>query len=89
MIHLRLYIAGHTGRSMLAQSNIKKLLSHLSSESYTVETIDLLENSALASKHHIIAIPTTVRTDVAPIKKVIGDLSDLESARIALDIYCS
>lgn len=87
MITLRLYIAGQTARSMLAQSNIKKLTAHLPSNSYALETIDLLQDPDLASKDLIIAIPTTVRTDILPIKKVIGDLSNLESARLALDIY--
>ena len=48
--------------------------------------IDLLEHPELASINGIIAIPTTVRSDCEPIKKVIGDLSNLESARLALDI---
>lgn len=86
MIVLKQYIAGKSARSLLALSNIKKLTSLLSANDYTIEVIDLLEYPELASENHIIAIPTTVRVDCNPVKKVIGDLSQLESARLALDI---
>lgn len=86
MISLKLYIAGQTARSMLALNNIKKLTAGLSQDDYEIKVINLLENPELASADGIIAIPTTVRADCTPIRKVIGDLSNLEAARLALDI---
>jgi circadian clock protein KaiB len=87
LIFLKLYIAGQTARSMLALNNIKKLIVDLPANSYQIDIIDLLENPELASIDAIIAIPTTVRTDSSPSRKVVGDLSNLESARLALNIY--
>lgn len=86
MILLKQYIAGKSARSLLALSNIKKLTSLLPTDAYRIEVIDLLESPELASENRIIAIPTTVRTDCDPVRKVVGDLSQLESARLALDI---
>lgn len=86
MIILKQYIAGKTARSLLALNNIKKLTKNLSADSYDIEIIDLLEHPELASVNGIIAIPTTVRADCVPVKKVIGDLSDLELTRLTLDI---
>lgn len=86
MIILKQYVAGKTARSMLALNNIKKLTSELPENSYKIEIIDLYEKPELASVDAIIAIPTTVRADCNPIKKVIGDLTNLESARLALNI---
>lgn len=87
LITLKLYVAGQTARSILALGNIKKLTANLPVNSYQIDTVDLLINPELASIDAIIAIPTTVRTDCTPLRKVIGDLSNLESARLALDIY--
>ena len=87
MISLKLYIAGQTARSILALNNIKKLTQDLAADSYQIDVVDLLENSELASIDAIIAIPTTVRTDSHPTIKVVGDLSNQESARLALNIY--
>ena len=86
MIMLKQYVAGKTARSLLALNNIKKLTATLHASAFEIEVIDLLEHPELASINGIIAIPTTVRSDCEPIKKVIGDLSNLESARLALDI---
>ena len=86
MISLKLYIVGQTARSLLALNNIKKLTVDLPANSFKIDIIDLLINPEFASVDGIIAVPTTVRTDCHPIKKVIGDLSNLESARLALDI---
>lgn len=87
MISLKIYTAGKTARSLLAINNIKKLVSDLPANSFKIDIVDLLINPELASIDGIIAIPTTVRTDCDPIKKVVGDLSNFESARLALDIY--
>jgi circadian clock protein KaiB len=86
LISLKLYIAGQTARSMLALNNIKKLTAELSENDYEIKIINLLETPELASVDAIIAIPTTVRIDCTPVRKVIGDLSNLEAARLALDI---
>ncbi|MES2547704.1 MAG: circadian clock KaiB family protein [Pseudomonadota bacterium] len=87
MISLKLYIAGQTARSILALNNIKKLTLDLPANAYQIDIVDLLKNPELASIDAIIAIPTTVRTDSEPTIKVVGDLSNLESARLALNIY--
>ncbi len=87
MISLKLYIAGQTARSILALNNIKKLTLDLPANAYQIDIVDLLKNPELASIDAIIAIPTTVRTDSEPTIKVVGDLFNLESARLALNIY--
>ena len=87
MILLKQYVAGKTARSLLALTNVKKLTANLPESTFEIEIIDLLQHPELASVNGIIALPTTVRVDCEPVKKVIGDLSNLEVARLALDIF--
>lgn len=83
---LRLYIAGNTLKSMTALENLKKYCElHLQNQ-YTIEVIDLLVQPQLAAGDQILAIPTLVRKVPAPIRKIIGDLSNAEKVLVGLDI---
>jgi circadian clock protein KaiB len=83
---LRLYIAGQTPRSLTAISNLHRICEEHLEDRYTIEVIDLLENPQLAEGDQIIAIPTLVRRLPAPIRKIIGDLSDTEKALVGLQL---
>jgi circadian clock protein KaiB len=83
---LRLYIAGQSARSIAAVSNLKRLCdAHLDGR-YAIEVIDLLEQPQLAKVDDILAIPTLVRRLPPPIRKVIGDLSNVDRVLLGLDI---
>ena len=83
---LRLYVAGQTPKSIAALSNLKRLCeTHLAGH-YEIEIIDLLENPKLAAGDQILAIPTLVRKLPAPVKKIIGDLSDEVRTLVGLDV---
>lgn len=84
--HLRLYVAGQTSKSTLAAANLRRVCeTHLAGR-YDIEVIDLLENPRLAAGDQILAIPTLVRRLPAPLKRVIGDLSNTEKVLVGLDI---
>ena len=83
---LKLYVAGQTPKSIAAFANLKKICEdHLCGE-YRIEVIDLIENPRLAAGDQIIALPTLVRKLPAPVKKIIGDLSNTERVLVGLDI---
>jgi circadian clock protein KaiB len=83
---LRLYIAGQTPKSLAAISNLHRICEeHLAGE-FVIEVIDLLEKPQLAEGDKIIAIPTLVRKLPAPIRKIIGDLSDTEKTLVGLQL---
>jgi circadian clock protein KaiB len=48
--------------------------------------IDLLKHPQLARGDQILAIPTLVRRLPAPIRKIIGDLSNTERVLVGLDL---
>jgi circadian clock protein KaiB len=83
---LRLYVAGHTKKSLAAFANLKKICEEHLRGKYTIEVIDLLENPQLAKGDQILAVPTLVRRLPPPIKKIIGDLSNTERVLVGLDI---
>ena len=53
---------------------------------YKIEVIDLLENPRLAKEDQIVAIPTLVRKLPDPIRRVIGDLSNIEKTLVGLQL---
>ena len=83
---LRLYVAGHTPKSLTAFANLKKICEEHLAGKYCIEVIDLLKNPQLAKGDQIIAIPTLVRKLPEPLKKIIGDLADTERVLVGLDI---
>jgi circadian clock protein KaiB len=85
--NLRLYVAGQTPKSIAAIVNLKKICEQHLSGRYNIEVIDLMKNPALAQRHQIVAIPTLIRQLPEPLKRIIGDLSNLEKVLIGLDIH--
>jgi len=83
---LRLYTAGQTPRSLAAIRNLKKVCEEHLAGQYEIEVVDLLVNPRLAKDHQIVAIPTLVRKLPAPLRKIVGDLSDVERTLVGLDL---
>jgi circadian clock protein KaiB len=83
---LKLYIAGKTKKSVTALSNLEKYCEEHLKGQYKIEVIDLMEKPQLAEGDQILAVPTLVRKVPAPIRKIIGDLSDKEKVLVGLNI---
>lgn len=83
---LRLYVAGQTVKSVTALANLKAYCEQHLKGRYKLEVIDLLVHPQLAAGDQILAIPTLVRKVPAPIRKIIGDLSNQERVLVGLDI---
>lgn len=84
---LRLYVAGQSPKSLRALANLKQLCEvHLAGR-YDIEIVDLVEHPRLARGDEILAIPTLVRRLPAPIRKIIGDLSDTERVLVGLQLH--
>ncbi|MDX6590809.1 MAG: circadian clock protein KaiB [Gaiellales bacterium] len=81
---LRLDVAGQTPKSLRAFANLKTLCEEHLAGQYEIEIIDLVEDPLLARSDDILAIPTLVRLLPAPLRKIIGDLSDTERVLVGL-----
>ena len=84
--HLRLYVAGQTAKSIAALANLKRVCEEHLAGRYDIEVVDLLKNPQLAAGDQILAVPTLVRRLPAPLKRIIGDLSNTEKVLVGLDI---
>ncbi len=84
--HLKLYVAGKTGRSETALQNLKFLCEEHLKGMYKLEVVDLLKHPQLAKGDQIFAIPTLIKKVPKPVRKIIGDLSDMEKVLVGLDL---
>jgi circadian clock protein KaiB len=83
---LKLYVAGQTPKSKAALENLKKICEEHLHGRYRLEVVDLARNPALARTDKILAIPTLVRSLPTPIRRIIGDLSDVEQVLLGLNV---
>ena len=82
----RLYVAGKTPRAEAAVANLTRLCELRLREHYSIAVIDLLADPRRASADQIVALPTLVRRLPVPIKKIIGDLSNVERMLVDLEL---
>jgi circadian clock protein KaiB len=83
---LRLYVAGSTSKSVAAFRNIEQICeTHLAGR-YRMEVIDLMKNPELAQGDQILAVPTLVRKQPLPVRKIIGTLANTERVLSGLNI---
>jgi circadian clock protein KaiB len=83
---LRLYIAGTTARSVRAVANVRRICEARLKGRYDLEVIDLYQQPALAAGEQIIAAPTLIKKLPAPLRRVIGDMSDEVRVLVGLDL---
>lgn len=86
LVELRLYVAGQTPKSLAALANLKKICEEHLTGRYKLHVIDLVKTPQLAQGDQILAIPTLVRKLPSPIRRIIGDLSDLEKVLVGLNL---
>ena len=75
---LRLYVAGQSPKSLRAFANLTSLCEEHLPGRYEIEVVDLVADPSLARSDDILAIPTLVRRMPAPLRRIIGDLSNTE-----------
>jgi len=83
---MRLYVAGRTPKCMRAIANLTQICEEHLPGIYHIEVVDLLVNPRLGKGDQILAIPTLVRQLPAPMRKIIGDLSNTEAVLVGLDL---
>jgi circadian clock protein KaiB len=83
---LRLYVAGETARSLTAFANLKKICEEHLANRHSIQVIDLSKQPELAQNDQIVALPTLVRKLPMPIRRVIGDLSNLDRVLVGMDL---
>jgi circadian clock protein KaiB len=83
---LKLYVAGVTAKSSVAIRAITALCQERLAGRYELEIVDLYQRPSLARGEQIIAAPTLIRKLPLPLRRLIGDMSDLDSVLVGLDL---
>ena len=84
--HLRLYVAGNTPKSSRAISNLEAICEEHLPDRYDLTVVDLYEQPERAKEDQIMVAPTLVRQLPLPVRRIIGDLSQLDRVLAALDL---
>ncbi len=80
------YVTDSSPRSLNALQNLTALCETHFPGRYTIEVVDLLKVPERARADSIVAVPTVVRTAPVPVRRVIGDLSDVARTTAGLQL---
>ena len=83
---LRLYISGSTSKSARAVENIKRVCEQHLKNRYHLEVIDIYQQAHLARDEQIVAVPTLIKRLPPPLRRLIGDMSNLKKVLFGLDL---
>ena len=83
---LCLYVTDRSPKCLRAIENLRRACDEHLAGRYHIEVVDLLENPRLAADDQILAVPTVVRRFPAPIRKLVGDLSDSDRLLVGLQL---
>jgi circadian clock protein KaiB len=73
---LRLYVTGLTPRSTRAIKHVRAVCEEHLAGHYDLEVIDVYQTPARILEDQIVAIPTLVKCTPAPVRLMVGDMSD-------------
>ena len=83
---LRFFITGQTPRSTTAIANIRKICDEHLEGRYSLDVVDIYQHPEMAVSAQIIAAPTVVKMLPEPLRRIIGDLSDVDKVLVGLDL---
>ncbi len=83
---LRLYVTGATKKSLRAIENVKRVCEEHLKRRYRLEVVDVNQRPLLAKGEQIVAAPTLVKYLPTPLRKFIGDMSNMERILVGLDL---
>ncbi len=83
---LRLYVTGMTTRGTRAIENVRAICDEHLDGRYELQIVDLYRQPALARDEQIIAVPTLVKQEPPPRRRVIGDMSHPDRVLAGLDL---
>src|SRR5919199_2648468 len=83
---LRLYVTGSTLRPARAIENMRRICEEHLAGHYDLEVIDIYQRPEAAREFQLIAAPTLVKLLPVPLRRIIGDLSNVDRVLQGLDL---
>jgi circadian clock protein KaiB len=84
---LRLYVTGKTPNSLRAITCVKELCERHLPGRYHLQVVDIYQQPSLAEGDQILVAPTLVKRSPAPLRRVMGNLSDSHRVLSSLDLH--
>jgi circadian clock protein KaiB len=84
---LRLFVAGTTPGSTRAVEALRQICDEYLVGRHDLEVIDVYQQPVLAREEQILAVPTLVKKLPAPMRRIIGDLTDKQRVLAGLDLH--
>src|SRR5205809_859354 len=75
---LLLFVTGATPRSTRAIVNVKKFCEDHLPGRYRLRIVDIYQQPESARKEQIVAVPTLVKRLPLPLRRFVGDMSDVQ-----------
>jgi circadian clock protein KaiB len=83
---LTLYVSGASPRSAEAIVAIRRICDEDLAGKVDLTVINAADHPAMVKQDHILALPTLVKHTPSPARHLVGNLTDLERVRAALDL---
>ena len=73
---LRLFVTGMTPRSTRAISAVRALCQQRLKDRYDLEIVDVYQQPSMIQDEQVLATPTLIKYEPAPLRRIIGDMTD-------------
>lgn len=83
---LTLYVSGASPRSTAALETIRRICDDELVGRVDLRVVDVTEEPARLVGDQVMAIPTLIKHQPPPLRRLVGDLGDAERVRIGLDL---
>ncbi len=83
---LKLYVTNVTPKTETSIGNLREVCDRELNGEYDFQIINILENPQLAEGDRVLATPTLIKELPAPVKRIIGDISNTEKVLVGLDL---
>ena|SRR5687767_2266868 len=81
-----LYVAGDAQNSIIAIANLKAICREHLPDRHKIEVVDVFREPKRALEHGIFMTPTLVRCTPAPVRRIVGTLSQAQPVLRALGL---
>ncbi|QEY32502.1 circadian clock protein KaiB [Synechococcus sp. RSCCF101] len=81
---LTLYVFKGSIQSRQAMSTLRRICQEELGDRVSLRMVDIHEHPEALERDNILAIPTLLRREPAPVRRIVGDLSDRETLRASL-----
>ena len=83
---LTLYVSGASPRSTAALETVRRICDEELADRVDLQIVDLAREPARVLDDQILAVPTLVKHEPPPLRRLVGNLADADRVRAGLDL---